>query len=191
MIIYLTNLCNSDVELRKCCGRCFGAVPALRRRESVGFAFLRSDERLDEVGGLLFTVYRASRSFNYQLLTIVSGLGLNLKPQYCRHRERLVGCQWSWCRLQRVARAKWQTSNFNDEILRCRENCITLLTDTASAKGQHQLKKRTIAPSATDRASFFRYNIIETLEKPERATPYFFLSNFSNLSRTESFFVIL
>ena len=48
--IYLTNLCNSDIELRKCCGRCFGAVPALRRRESVGFAFLRSDERLDEVG---------------------------------------------------------------------------------------------------------------------------------------------
>ena len=48
----LTNLCNSDVELRKCCGRCFGAVPALRRRESVGFAFLRSDERLYEVGGV-------------------------------------------------------------------------------------------------------------------------------------------
>ena len=51
---YLTNLCSSDVELRKCCGRCFGAVPALRRRESVGFAFLRSDERLDEVGGCLY-----------------------------------------------------------------------------------------------------------------------------------------
>ena len=27
---------------------------ALRRRESVGFAFLRSDERLDEVGGCLY-----------------------------------------------------------------------------------------------------------------------------------------
>ena len=48
----LTNLCNSDIELRKCCGRCFGAVPALRRRESVGFAFLRSDERLYEVGAV-------------------------------------------------------------------------------------------------------------------------------------------
>ena len=45
----LTNLCNSDVELRKCCGRCFGAVPALRRRESVGFAFLGSDEREDDL----------------------------------------------------------------------------------------------------------------------------------------------
>ena len=45
----LTNLCNSDIELRKCCGRCFGAVLALRRRESVGFTFLRSDERLDEI----------------------------------------------------------------------------------------------------------------------------------------------
>ena len=54
MVIYLTNLCSSDVELRKCCGRCFGAVLALRRRESVGFAFLRSDERLDEVGGCLY-----------------------------------------------------------------------------------------------------------------------------------------
>ena len=52
MMTYLTNLCSSDIELRKCCGRCFGAVPALRRRESVGFAFLRSDERLDEVGGV-------------------------------------------------------------------------------------------------------------------------------------------
>ena len=52
--VLLTNLCNSDIELRKCCGRCFGAVPALRRRESVGFAFLRSDERLDEVGGCLY-----------------------------------------------------------------------------------------------------------------------------------------
>ena len=50
--MFLTNLCSSDVELRICCGRCFGAVPALRRRESVGFAFLRSDERLDEVGGV-------------------------------------------------------------------------------------------------------------------------------------------
>ena len=45
---FLTKLCNSDIELRKCCGRCFGAVPALRRRKSVGFASLRSDERLDE-----------------------------------------------------------------------------------------------------------------------------------------------
>ena len=54
MVIFLTKLCNSDIELRKCCGRCFGAVPALRRRESVGFAFLRSDERLDEVGGCLY-----------------------------------------------------------------------------------------------------------------------------------------
>ena len=51
---FLTKLCNSDIELRKCCGRCFGAVLALRRRESVGFAFLRSDERLDEVGGCLY-----------------------------------------------------------------------------------------------------------------------------------------
>ena len=50
--VFLTKLCNSDIELRKCCGRCFGAVPALRRRESVGFAFLRSDERLYEVGGV-------------------------------------------------------------------------------------------------------------------------------------------
>ena len=49
--VFLTNLCNSDIELRKCWGHCFGAVPALRRRESVGFAFLRSDERLYEVGG--------------------------------------------------------------------------------------------------------------------------------------------
>ena len=54
MLGFLTKLCNSDIELRKCCGRCFGAVPALRRRESVGFAFLRSDERLDEVGGALY-----------------------------------------------------------------------------------------------------------------------------------------
>ena len=52
--VFLTNLCSSDIELRKCCGRCFGAVPALRRRESVGFAFLRSDERLYEVGGCLY-----------------------------------------------------------------------------------------------------------------------------------------
>ena len=52
--VFLTNLCNSDIELRKCCGRCFGAVPALRRRESVGFAFLRSDERLDEFLGCLY-----------------------------------------------------------------------------------------------------------------------------------------
>ena len=52
MIGFLTKLCSSDIELRKCCGRCFGAVLALRRRESVGFAFLRSDERLDEVGGV-------------------------------------------------------------------------------------------------------------------------------------------
>jgi len=73
---YLTNLCSSDVELRKCCGRCFGAVPALRRRESVGFAFLRSDERLYEVGGALYL--QQGKIF------------------------------------------------FNDEILRCRENCITL-----------------------------------------------------------------
>ena len=50
----LTNLCNSDIELRKCCGRCFGAVLALRRRESVGFAFLRSDEREDDVCGALY-----------------------------------------------------------------------------------------------------------------------------------------
>ena len=49
MMRYLTKLCNSDIELRKCCGRCFGAVPALRRRESVGFAFLKSDERLDDL----------------------------------------------------------------------------------------------------------------------------------------------
>ena len=54
LIRFLTNLCNSDIELRKWCGRCFGAVLALRRRESVGFAFLRSDERLDEVGGCLY-----------------------------------------------------------------------------------------------------------------------------------------
>ena len=47
--VFLTKLCNSDIELRKCCGRCFGTVPALRRRESVGFAFLRGDERLDEI----------------------------------------------------------------------------------------------------------------------------------------------
>ena len=46
---FLTNLCSSDVELRKCCERCFGAVPALRRRESVGFAFLGSDEREDDL----------------------------------------------------------------------------------------------------------------------------------------------
>ena len=52
--VFLTKLCNSDIELRKCCGRCFGAVPALRRRESVGFAFLRSDEREDDVCSALY-----------------------------------------------------------------------------------------------------------------------------------------
>ena len=54
LVTYLTKLCKSDIDLRIGCGRCFGAVPALRRRESVGFAFLRSDERLDEVGGALY-----------------------------------------------------------------------------------------------------------------------------------------
>ena len=52
--VFLTKLCNSDIELRKCCGRCFGAVLALRRRESVGFAFLRSDEREDDVCSALY-----------------------------------------------------------------------------------------------------------------------------------------
>ena len=52
--VFLTNLCNSDIELRKWCGRCFGAVLALRRRESVGFAFLRSDEREDDVCSALY-----------------------------------------------------------------------------------------------------------------------------------------
>ena len=64
----LTNLCSSDVELRKCCGRCFGAVPALRRRESVGFAFLRSDERLDEVGGALYLQGGEECKFSYYFL---------------------------------------------------------------------------------------------------------------------------
>jgi hypothetical protein len=63
---YLTKLCSSDIELRKCCGRCFGAVPALRRRESVGFAFLRSDERLDEVGGCLYLRYYRETSGKYE-----------------------------------------------------------------------------------------------------------------------------
>ena len=62
----LTNLCNSDIELRKCCGRCFGAVPALRRRESVGFAFLRSDERLYEVGGCLYLRYYRETSGKFE-----------------------------------------------------------------------------------------------------------------------------
>ena len=47
--MFLTNLCNSDIELRKCYGHCLAVVLALRRRESVGFAFLRSDERLYEI----------------------------------------------------------------------------------------------------------------------------------------------
>jgi len=65
---FLTNLCNSDIELRKCCGRCFGAVLALRRRESVGFAFLRGDERLYEVGGALYLQLGEECKFSYYFL---------------------------------------------------------------------------------------------------------------------------
>jgi hypothetical protein len=36
--VFLTKLCNSDIELRKCCGRCFGAVPALRPWQGIFFS---------------------------------------------------------------------------------------------------------------------------------------------------------
>ena len=49
MTTYLTKLCNSDIELRKCCRHCIAVVLVLRRWESVGFAFLGSDEREDDL----------------------------------------------------------------------------------------------------------------------------------------------
>ena len=105
---YLTNLCRFDIELRKCCGRCFGAVPALRCRESVGFAFLRGDERLYEVGGvngrlIENATFRSPRNTEktrapivfkyYQILSTLplkkDSIALKCTPKV---RQRLSGC---------------------------------------------------------------------------------------------------